>query len=61
MSSKFSFILSVLLVLFGLFMVYRGLTAGTTAMNLDTAMGTLLVVYGISRYFLYSRLGRPRP
>ncbi len=60
MSSKFSFLLSVLLVLFGILMMYRGLAQKTGEMNTDTALGVVLIVYGISRYFLYSRLGRPR-
>jgi hypothetical protein len=53
-------ILSVLLVLFGLLMTYRGLAEKTAGMNVDLALGIILVVYGISRYFLYSRSGNPR-
>ncbi len=60
MSSKFSFVLSVLLVGFGLLMLYRGLTEKSGATTMDTALGVVLVVYGVSRYFLYSRMGRPR-
>jgi len=58
-SSKFNFVLSALLVVFGLLMIYRGLAVKTAPMNVDTALGIVLVIYGVSRYFLYSRLGRP--
>ena len=60
MSSKFSFVLSVLLVVFGILMIHRGLAEKSAGMNADTALGIVLVIYGVSRYFLYSRLGRPR-
>lgn len=60
MSSKLSLVLSVVLVVFGLIMIHRGLAEKTTAINADTALGIVVVVYGVSRYFLYSRLGRPR-
>lgn len=60
MSSKFSFVLSVLLVVFGLLMIYRGVAEQAHALNVDTALGIILVVYGVSRYFLFSRFGRPK-
>ena len=56
---KFNFVLSALLVIFGLTMLYTGLHAKTPRMNSNTALGIVLVVYGVTRYFLYSRFGRP--
>lgn len=58
MSSKFNFVLSALLVVFGILMISRGIAESKT-LNVDTALGIVLIVYGVSRYFLYSRIGRP--
>lgn len=60
MSGKFSFVLSALLVVFGLLMIYRGVAENGHTLNADAALGIVLVVYGVSRYFLYSRFGRPK-
>lgn len=59
MSRKFTFVLSALLVVFGLLMLYSGVHERAVKMNANTALGIVLIVYGITRYFLYSRLGRP--
>lgn len=59
MSRKFNFVLSALIVVFGLLMLYTGIAERAAKMNTNTALGIVLVVYGITRYFLYSRLGRP--
>lgn len=58
--SKFNIALSALLFVFGLLMIYRGLVEKATAKNVDVALGIVLVIYGVSRYLLYSRMGRPR-
>lgn len=58
--SRFSFLISIILVGFGLVMIYRSLTGKSADVNMDTALGIVLVIYGVSRYFLYSRFGRPR-
>lgn len=60
MGRNLSVVLSVLLVLFGLLMLYTGMHDRAEKANVDTALGVVLIVYGIARYFLFSRMQRPR-
>lgn len=60
MSRKFNFVLSAFLVVFGILMIYTGLQEKAKSLNVNTALGIVLVVYGVARYFLHSRFGGPR-
>ena len=59
MTSKFNIVVSALLVIFGLVMIRMGLHETTARLNANSGLGIVLVVYGITRYFLYSRFSRP--
>ena len=52
-------VVSAIMVIFGIIVIVSGRGESGAQASMPLAIGIILVVYGVTRFILYSRSGRP--